>query len=523
MNEHFKSFGLGAENKPDPNNRRCILYTRVSTKEQADKNCSLEVQMRTCKEFALRQKYDIVAEFGGKHESARTNANRKEFDAMVAFAKKKSNRIRFIVVFSYDRFSREGASAMYLKEQLKKQGVFIISATQPLNAETTTGSVMEDFQLLISKADNEMRRDKCIAGMRERLRQGKWTGSTPTGYSLDKNSGELVINETGRMLQKAFKWKLKEPNLSNEEIRKKLSSHGCKISKSLISRIFHNPFYCGMMAHGVLEGEVVPGKHPPIVSREDFLTIHNIQLSSNAHGWKQNEVNDDLPLKRFMKCATCGTPLTGYLNPKGIHYYKCRKKGCYSNKNAEHLAVLFKNMMSWLEIRDCYQAELVCEIKAYTGEAMRERVEEVKGFEARLAELNQKIARLEARYVIEEAISQEQFEKFHSSLSKERNDLSAKLEESRQQSSNLMEHLEEVVSYALNLPKLWDSGDYRTRQLIQQMVFPDGMEYDKKSDAVLTPMVNEVFRVIAQIGQQIAAKKERRAATLPPSSSWVHP
>lgn len=47
------------------------LWTRVSTKEQEENNCSLENQRKICLEYAEQRGITIKKEFGGTHESAK--------------------------------------------------------------------------------------------------------------------------------------------------------------------------------------------------------------------------------------------------------------------------------------------------------------------------------------------------------------------------------------------------------------------------------------------------------------------
>ena len=50
--------------------RVCIIWTRVSTKEQADNNLSLETQEKTCREYAKRNNIEVDRVMGQKNESA---------------------------------------------------------------------------------------------------------------------------------------------------------------------------------------------------------------------------------------------------------------------------------------------------------------------------------------------------------------------------------------------------------------------------------------------------------------------
>src|SRR5688500_6747484 len=85
----------------------CVIYTRVSTKEQAENNMSLDIQRKACEQFVKNHGYKIMAYFGGTYESAKTD-ERIEFSNMLSFVEKSRERIYFIIVYSIDRFSRSG-------------------------------------------------------------------------------------------------------------------------------------------------------------------------------------------------------------------------------------------------------------------------------------------------------------------------------------------------------------------------------------------------------------------------------
>jgi site-specific DNA recombinase len=103
-----------------------IIYTRVSTKEQAENNTSLSTQKEYCERFAKRKKLEVVSYFGGTYESAKSD-ERKEFQKMISFAKRTKN-IAYIIVYSYDRFSRTGTNAAYITKGLKECGIQILSS-----------------------------------------------------------------------------------------------------------------------------------------------------------------------------------------------------------------------------------------------------------------------------------------------------------------------------------------------------------------------------------------------------------
>lgn len=524
----FQPFAIGKAKKADSGNKRCILYTRVSSKAQEDRT-SLEVQARTCQQFAERSGYEIVAEFGNRGESAKAGSVRKDFEEMLAFARKKVNQIRYIIFYDYSRFSREGGSAIVVKEELKsKHGIIIKSATMPINNEEVYGSGMEDQQLIWAKQENDIRRKRCVDGTKAKLRQGYWCGHAPMGYvwvnkvlHIDKAKAPLIKN--------AFIWKYEDPALSSEEIRKKLKARGLSLPRSTMSQILRNPFYCGMIANNLLEGEIVQGKHEPIISKEIFLAVNGIMRANNSYGYKVSEENDALPLKRFMVCEHCNEPFTGYIAKKKngkvrnnpLPYYNCRGRGCKSNVNANSLAEKFLNELQRFTIKDEFIPIITMELEATMIQMNAAKFEESEIMEKRLKEINGKLARLKERFVLHEEISRDDYEEFSEKLRAEKQAILGELEQTNIKSTNLLKDIEECVQICRNLAAMWVKGDYRDRQRVQKLAFPEGMYYSKKTDTVRTPRINEVIRVSSELSKILGQKKTGESFSFDASSRWV--
>src|SRR5665213_750607 len=120
----LQQFSKQAEGSKQRNTAVCVIYTRVSSREQAENNSSLESQKRYCTEYASRKGYRVAEYFGGTFESAK-NDERKEFKRMIEYVQK-NRSIDAILVYSYDRFSRSGTNASFLSEELKKIGVKVM-------------------------------------------------------------------------------------------------------------------------------------------------------------------------------------------------------------------------------------------------------------------------------------------------------------------------------------------------------------------------------------------------------------
>lgn len=229
-----------------------VIYTRVSSKEQADKNLSLETQRKTIQDCVNRTDRNVVGIFGGTYESAKTDG-RKEFMRMLEFIKKSKNQVSEIMVYSLDRFSRTGGAAIKLANELReKYGVAIYAVTQPVDTSNPSGVLSQGMHLLFSEFDNKLRGQRVVAGMKAKFEQGIWVIKPPQGFDTVKvnDNRKIILNEEGKKIKKAWDWKIQ--GMKNEEIILKLQAMGVKMYKQQLHKIFTNPFYCGMIAHGML-------------------------------------------------------------------------------------------------------------------------------------------------------------------------------------------------------------------------------------------------------------------------------
>ncbi len=494
----FQKFAKTNKNKLIQGNN-AVIYTRVSTKEQAENNASLQTQKKYCDLFAERKELNVVKYFGGTYESAKSD-ERKEFQKMLKYVKSK-NDISYIIVYSYDRFSRTGPNGAYISQELKKRGIITLSATQEVDATTSSGAFQQNMYYMFSQFDNEQRRDKIMSGMKEKLLKGYWINTVPFGYTnLNPGKGKIpnmVINKQGELLKLAFQWKL-EKNMTYREIAERLEKKGLSIRWKKLSDYFRNPFYCGVIVHNVLDEPII-GKHPPLISRRKFAKINDL-LYQNGKDYTKDDIN--LPLKRFIKAASCGTPYTGYLvKRKNLYYYKNNRRGSKENRSAKVMHQKFEALLKRFELKDKKHLEPLKEIMKYVFVYQhQEKLEELKVNEQKIVELQNKLEILEERFVFKE-ITDQQYYKFESKLKEELDSLKIQTSGSNFNLSNLEKSIDIALETSCNLHNTWVLGDLETKKALQMMVFPDGILFDHENDRYRTIRVNSFFHIIPVISR----------------------
>ncbi|MCR5238964.1 MAG: recombinase family protein [Prevotella sp.] len=496
-------------------NKVAALWTRVSTERQEENNCSLETQERICREYAEKHGITIKKQYGGTHESAKTEGllYRKMIAEVAA-----DREINIILVYSFDRFSRAGNEAIMTKAYLKSKGVYVISATQPIDTDSVAGEFMENILFLFNQFENSLRRDKAVTGMTACLQRGEWYGKAPLGYDHKKvgKTHILTINAAGRILKKAFLWKANE-GMGDIEIVERLALEGLIVDRKHLNKILHNPFYCGKITHNLLGDEIVEGKQEKLI---DEATFNKIQGITHA-GYEHQEETELFPLKRHVRCSDCGGYLTGYtVKSRNKDYYKCNKKGCKSNHSTEKLHQMYCALLNTYSIPKPLIPILIKVLHKVFREYNQERSDTRTLLLKNKSEIEHKQEALKIRYGLNE-IDKDVYDATSAYLNDQLTQIHKALQEAERDLSNEKKYIADVIAMSCKLGALWQKGDFRTRQKLQNLVYPNGILFDKHLGSYRTDNENEVFRIFRSISTGYIVKKEKATGGNPPLSPWV--
>ena len=280
-------------------------------------------------------------------------------------------------------------------------------------------------------------------------------------------------------------WKATE-RVSNEEARERLSKLGLKISHQQMSSIFRNPFYFGLLSHNLLEGQVVEGVYEKLISKEIFLKVNEVQ-NRNAHGYTTTEENDAIPLKRFLRCETCGSFLRGYIvKAKGLWYYKCNTKGCNCNRSAQSLHNQFTGILEEYTLKSetlvpVIEKQMLATYYKYNAEECDDK----QIYENRLKEINRDIAWQKERLKKGE-IPYDLYLDFIKDYEEEKRKIVEELQKGSKGVSNPELCIQFAVNYSTKLKPTWASASYSDQQRLQFLLFPEGILYNRAEDKCRT-------------------------------------
>lgn len=490
-----------------------VVYTRVSTDEQAKNGLSLQGQ----KESALKYCADIGAEvenfFSDEGESAKT-ANRPKLLEALEYCKKNFKSVDYFVVWKFDRLARNTEDHLIIRATLKKFGIKICSVTEHLE-DDPTGRLMETILAGYAQFDNEVRGERSSAGVKRRIEEGGWPHMAPLGYTNFTDSlrrPTLKANETAPMIKSYLLEYLKggrnlrEMNQYAWELGIR-SKSGKRLSYQQSINILRNPIYAGLVLSKMLSSPI-QGLHEGLITLEQHEAIIE-KLDGKKNGKSGAIFLADWPLRNgFLKCADCSNSLTGSA-PRGRkkHYpmYSCttcraRSVGHRVSVPREEVHKQFEMLLESItpnEIAMKLFREVV--VKKWNNAHQDEK--------RRTSELQQKIDVLEKR-------RQTIIDKFLDGhlLPEEKLEQSALVDSELLRTKLLMSETAEhavnadvLINFGINmisnLPKLWRIADTVERQRLQQAVFPEGLTYSFEH-GFRTAVTGELYGVLEQLGQK---------------------
>lgn len=116
-----------------------------------------------------------------------------------------------------------------------------------------------------------------------------------------------------------------------------------------------------------------------------------------------------------------------------------------------------------------------------------------------LTEVNKKLSTLQEKYHVLETIPKDVFEDFYQKYAEEKQRIEKGLEtcSGSFSSSNLSVYLEKAITLSRKLNTVWTSGNVQVKEGLQNLLFPEGIYYDRYFRAFRTPKTNFIFELIA--------------------------
>ena len=217
---------------------RAIIYTRVSTDEQARRGYSLRDQYERLKSYCANSGIVVAAHFEEDY-SAKT-FQRPAWTALMEWVRKHRGGADRVLVVKWDRFSRNATDALTMIRTLGRVGLEVQAIEQPIDLDIPEQLMMLSIYVTAPEVENRRRSQNVKRGMRRAMREGRYVNVPPLGYRrVYGHDGKMMIEPVGDLVEpirRAFQLAA-STNWSLEEIRRQ---SGLEISKGQFHRMMKN-------------------------------------------------------------------------------------------------------------------------------------------------------------------------------------------------------------------------------------------------------------------------------------------
>jgi DNA invertase Pin-like site-specific DNA recombinase len=463
--------------------KKCIVYCRVSTKEQSEKGYSLEAQRKECIKFTLNNDFEVDKIFIERGESAKSQ-NRTQLAKMLKYSALNKKKISALIIYKLDRLTRNLADLKDLEKIFTKLDIRILSATET-NEQSPVGYFLRNFFGSLAQLDNDSKGERTILGMKQAVKEGRWCWPAPVGYSNAKDNTEkpiLVKNEDSQYIEEAFLLAEKEIYKQTDIVNQLKKKGFKKINNSLLNRILRNPIYCGFIKTSWFP-ELIQGQHQPIISQEVFYKVQAILDGKKPSITPKKRNNPDFPLRNFIYCENCGGKLTGSWSKgrsKKYPYYHCRTKGCTLYVRKEKLEEEFyqclKELQPKKEIIDLFE-EIVLDVwKKRKEESFKELKRLEKEIKA-LKDKKERINELAIKRTFDDKTYKEEFQKVDNEIILKQ----LEFNEYKIDHNDSETCIHFCKNFIANIADLWRDADLDLKQRFQKLIFPENISYKKGS------------------------------------------
>ena len=317
---------------------RCVIYLRVSTDEQAERDFteegfSLPAQREACLQHIRDQGWTPVDEYVDRDSASKRSEDRPQFKAMLARIFESAD-VDVVVVHKLDRFARDAAHHLAVRAALRQRGVRLVSVQEQLE-ETASGRLVEGIHALMAEFYSANLSNEVKKGMKQKVEMGGWTHRAPLGYvnvrewaggrrvsyvAPDPERAELVrlafeLYASGEYTQEALLEEMRSRGLTN---RGRKDYPVMPITPHGLTWLLTNKFYLGLVEW---QGVEYKGLHEPLIDSRTFFKVQ--EMFAHRAGDGVREVKHRHYLKGSLVCGVCGRGLSIQRSKGRYVYFFC--------------------------------------------------------------------------------------------------------------------------------------------------------------------------------------------------------
>lgn len=514
------------------NGKIAVIYTRVSTTEQKNIGNSLNVQKTALENFCISHNITILARF--EEDFSAKDFNRPQYKKMKEFLRANTGIVNFVLVYKWDRLSRNFEYASKEIRILKTLGIEVNATESWIDHSIEESKMLLGINLIVPEIEREKIISRTTAGTHQAMKEGRYVKAIPIGYMSGKNSsGKSLIKKNPRtapLIAKLFE-DYSTGNFSQQELIKKYVPLGLEIKASMLSKLLQNILYIGKVKVPPYKDEpetIVQGLHKPIISERVFNLVQQIKRRGRKDKPKRNKLNSEFPLTGFLRCASCGDKIYGSQSNNGrarkvsrtYYYYQCNSKcKCPRYNSAKvhaELDKLLESLKPTKEMVNLFKEIFMDKIQTTRVDNQREETR----IKSKLIELSDKQIKVTEKFV-EDKIDERMYKLLRQNIEEDEITLKAQLAKLNDNFKGIEEYISFSMMLFSNLGQLYHKADIRTKKNILGSIFSEKLTF--QDSTFRTPPFNSAISLVYSKNRVFGRKLIKSGSAIFSTSTQVAP
>lgn len=496
------------------NRKKAIIMARVSSDEQA-KGYSLDIQEENIRKWCHDRNIEVVECFREDHSAK--NFNRPEWKLLKKYAKAHHKSIDYLLVTTWDRFSRNTTDAFNELFAFKQIGIEVQSIQQPIDFSIPESKVLLAIYLTLPEVDNDRRSMKIKEGIRAAWKSGRWSRNAPIGYKNsrdEKNKPIIIPGERAELMKFAFEGIAR--GWTQQYVIRRLKERGLIISRNNLSLLLRSPIYIGKIRIPADENEpeqIINALHEPIIDYDLFYEVQEILNSGykSRNRKSQNTDKEELPLRGILYCSGCGNKITGSASRSKTgarHFYYhcnyCRKeryRASLVNSSIEDFLSELQFDKSVIEI----YTDILKKIRNKNSNEKDKISVDVDQLKAQAEILKTRIDKIQD-LLIDGILTTQDYTKRKNQYQEELDGLLSIIEPKEVINKEINNKIETGINLLVDAKSIYLKANVIDKQRLLSSMFPEKIDFFK--GRCRTPRVNQLLLLIVLINKDLSEIKK---------------
>ncbi|CAD84147.1 MULTISPECIES: recombinase family protein [Nitrosomonas] len=317
--------------------QQAVIYCRVSSLKQVTEGHGLASQETRCREYAKHKGYEVVEVF---HDEGITGKllDRPNMKAMLIYLKQHRATRPVVIIDDISRLARDIETHLHLRASISAAGGKLESPSIEFGDDSDS-RLVEHLLASVAAHQREKNAEQVFNRMKARMMNGYSVFNAPIGYRYDKvgKHGKLLVPDQpcASVIAEGLEGFASGRFETQIELMRffEASPHYPKdrfgtVHMQRIKEILSRVLYAGYLDKPDWGIHLVKGHHEALVSYETWKKVQ-ARLNGQAKAPVRKDINEDFPLRGFVTCACCGSPLTACWTRGGgglYAYYLCYGK-----------------------------------------------------------------------------------------------------------------------------------------------------------------------------------------------------